>query len=503
MGLLFESRGNTVSEVVLAGEAHGLKKNAITFVSNVVIGVASTAPAYSLAAALGSMVMIVGFGVPAIMIAAFIPILFVAAAYYHLNRADPDCGTTFAWATRAMGPYGGWMGGWAIIVTDILVMPGLSQVAALYSFHLFGIGDPAWYAVMILGVAWIVIMTAICYFGIELSALTQKFLLAAEVVILVVFAVVALDKVYGAVPPEGSRQVALNWFNPFATGDYSDFAKAVLVAVFVYWGWDTGASVNEETESPRIAPARAAIVATVILVGLYVLVSAAAVAFAEPGLAKPSDDFLAPLATNVLGSGFDKLLILAVVTSTAACTQTTILPAARTVISMARAGALPKKFADIHPRYLTPGFATLVMGAVSIVYYVGLTFLPNGDILNDSVTATAFGIAFYYALTAFACVIYYRRELGKSLKNFVFIGVVPALGGLAMLALFVMAFASYRQPDQDDTAFFGIGPSLVLGVGALLLGLIVMAVARLALPEFFKREVEVVDPALVAVEANS
>jgi amino acid transporter len=356
---------------------------------------------------------------------------------------------------------------------------------------------------MILGVAWIVIMTAICYFGIELSALTQKFLLAAEVVILVVFAVVALDKVYGAVPPEGSRQVALNWFNPFATGDYSDFAKAVLVAVFVYWGWDTGASVNEETESPRIAPARAAIVATVILVGLYVLVSAAAVAFAEPGLAKPSDDFLAPLATNVLGSGFDKLLILAVVTSTAACTQTTILPAARTVISMARAGALPKKFADIHPRYLTPGFATLVMGAVSIVYYVGLTFLPNGDILNDSVTATAFGIAFYYALTAFACVIYYRRELGKSLKNFVFIGVVPALGGLAMLALFVMAFASYRQPDQDDTAFFGIGPSLVLGVGALLLGLIVMAVARLALPEFFKREVEVVDPALVAVEANS
>jgi amino acid transporter len=480
--------------------ARGLKKDAITFLSNVVIGVASTAPAYSLAAALGSMVMIVAFGVPAMMIAAFIPILFIAAAYYHLNRADPDCGTTFAWTTRAMGPYGGWMGGWAIIATDILVMPGLSQVAALYSCHLVGVSSPAWYAVMIVGVAWIAIMTAVCYFGIELSALTQKFLLTAEVVILISFAVVALAKVYGAAPPEGSRPLSLNWFNPFAAGNYSDIARAMLIAVFVYWGWDTGASVNEETQSPKTAPARAAIVSTVFLVGLYVLVSAAAVAFAEPGLAQPSDDFLAPLATSVLGNGFDKLLILAVVTSTAACTQTTILPAARTFISMARAGALPKRFANVHPRYRTPGFATLAMGAVSIVYYVGLALLPNGDILNDSVTATAFGIAFYYGLTGFACVIFYRRELGKNLRNFIFIGIVPALGGLIMLALFVLAFASFRQPDQDSTAIFELGPPLVLGVGALLLGLIAMAVARLCLPDFFEREAEVVDPALVAAE---
>jgi amino acid transporter len=479
---------------------HGLKKNAISFLSNVVIGVASTAPAYSLAAALGSIVMVVNFGAPAIMIAAFIPILFIAAAYYHLNRADPDCGTTFAWATRAMGPYGGWMGGWAIIVTDILVMPGLSQVAAVYSFHLFGVADPQWYAVMIVGIGWIAVMTAICFFGIELSAVTQKLLLTAEVIILGIFAVVALAKVYGAAPPEGARHIALNWFNPFAVDDYDAFAKAMLIAVFVYWGWDTGASVNEETANPKTAPARAAVVSTLVLVGLYVLISAAAIAFAEPNLAMPSDDFLAPLATNVLGNGLDKLLILAVVSSTAACTQTTILPAARTVISMARAGALPKKFAEIHPRYLTPSFATLAMGAISIVYYVGLTFLPSTDILNDSVTATAFGIAFYYSLTGFACVIFYRHELGKSFRNFFFIGVVPALGGLIMLALFVLAFQSYRQPDTDSTAIFGLGPPLVLGVGALALGLLLMAMVRIALPEFFRREPEVVDPALVAIE---
>src|SRR3954449_7060238 len=91
-------------------EGQGLKADGLGFVSNVVIGVASTAPGYSLAASLGLVVAVAGVGLqaPAIMLAAFVPMLFIAAAYYHLNRADPDCGTTFAWVTRAMGPRAGW-----------------------------------------------------------------------------------------------------------------------------------------------------------------------------------------------------------------------------------------------------------------------------------------------------------------------------------------------------------------------------------------------------------
>src|SRR6478736_9456037 len=87
-------------------ESKGLKKNAIGFLSNVVIGVASTAPAYSLAATLGFVVAVggVGFHAPAVLIVAFVPMLFIAAAYRYLNRADPDCGTTFTWTTRAFGP---------------------------------------------------------------------------------------------------------------------------------------------------------------------------------------------------------------------------------------------------------------------------------------------------------------------------------------------------------------------------------------------------------------
>lgn len=492
--------GPRAARVDVATNHRGLKKDALSFWSNLVIAVASTAPAYSLAAALASVVAAVAYQVPGIMIASFVPILFVAAAYYHLNRADPDCGTSFSWVTRAMGPYWGWMAGWGIIATDILVMPGLSQVAALYSFRFFGIAHPGWTAQAVVGVGWIVIMTAICWLGIELSARTQKLLLGAEIVILAIFAVVALTKVYGAEPPTGTQHVALSWFNPFAVGNSGAFGQAMLIAVFIYWGWDTGASVNEETRNPKTAPASAAIVSTLILVAVYVLVAVAAVAFAEPGLAKNSgDDFLAPLAQSVLPGWLAELLILAVVTSASASTQTTILPAARTMISMAHAGALPRKFGEVHYRNLTPGFATLAMGTVSVIWYLILACIPNADILTDSVTATAFGIAFYYALTGFAGAIYYRRELGKSLHNFVSMGLVPALGGLMMLALFVMACGSYFGPDQDNTAIFGLGPPLVFGVGALLVGAMLMLWARIATPDFFRRKSEVVDAALVGV----
>ena len=186
----------------------GLKKGAIGYVSNIVIGVASTAPAYSLAATLGFIVAVKGVGVhaPAVMLVAFIPMLLVAAAYKYFNRADPDAGTTFAWTTRAFGPTTGWLNGWAIFLADVIVMASLADIAAIYTFKLFGftaLGESK-AAIIVAAVLWIAIMTWICYRGIELSARIQQVLLSAEVLILGLFAVVALTKVYGSHPPADS-----------------------------------------------------------------------------------------------------------------------------------------------------------------------------------------------------------------------------------------------------------------------------------------------------------
>src|SRR5580693_8070220 len=367
----------------------GLKKDAIGYLSNLVIGVASTAPAYSLAATLGFIVAVTGVGVhaPAVLLVAFVPMLLIAGAYWGLNRADPDAGTTFAWTTRALGPSTGWVNGWAIFLADVIVMASLAQIAAVYTFKLFSWEAAAGSkgAIIAGAVIWIALMTWICWRGIELSARIQQFLLGAEIAILTLFAVVALSKVYGG-SPANSIHPALAWFNPFAL-KFGALVDGVLLGVFIYWGWDSGVAVNEESEDPSEGPGRAAVVSTVLLLVIYVIVSASSQAFHGTAfLENNSDDVLSALGKPVLGSVLYKLLIVAVLTSASASTQTTILPTARTTLSMAHWKAVSTLFARVHKRYLTPTVSTLGFGLLSVVITVPLILLSE-SVLADSLTA--------------------------------------------------------------------------------------------------------------------
>jgi amino acid transporter len=492
----------------------GLKAGALGLVSITVIGVASTAPGYSLAASLGFVAVAVGLQSPAIMLVAFLPMLFIAAAYYYLNRADPDCGTTFTWATRATGPSLGWMAGWGIVMTDLVVMPNLAQIAGQYTFSLFGKDNLAANAhwTLLVGVIWIAVMTAICVVGIELSARTQVALLGAEIVTLALFALIALIKVYGG-GIKGEIHPHLSWLNPFDIASTGALAGGILTAVFIYWGWDTAVTVNEEAKDTSHTPGVAAVLSTLILVGIYIIVTVAAQAFHGPDfLAKNSSDVLTPLGKDVFGTPWNKLLILAVLSSASASTQTTILPAARSALSMAVHRAAPKKFAEIDPRFLTPAFATIFFGALSIAWYAVLTEISK-NVLLDSILALGFGIAFYYAITGYACAIYYRRHLLKSAKNFILIGVAPVLGALGLTWAFLKSIFVYSNPANSTTGkeswfkwvsfdfkvwhfhFFadGLGPPLVIGIGLLILGIPLMLLWRIGNPEFFQRRLEAAD----------
>ena len=119
------------------GGDKGLKAGALGLMSSTVIGLASTAPAYSLAATIGFVVMTVGLQSPLIMILAFVPMHCIAVGYQELNEAEPDCGTTFTWAARAFGPRTGWMGGWGIVAADVIVMANLAADRRPYFFLLF------------------------------------------------------------------------------------------------------------------------------------------------------------------------------------------------------------------------------------------------------------------------------------------------------------------------------------------------------------------------------
>jgi amino acid transporter len=379
-------------------------------------------------------------------------------------------------------------------------MANLAQIAGSYTFQLFGLDSLAastfWTTVA--GIIWIIIMTYICYRGIEISARIQMALLSIEVVILVIFSAVALTKVYRGTSPAGSLHPSWSWLWPGGLS-LTAISTATLIAVFIYWGWDTAVSVNEETSDPSRTPGRAAIISTLLLLVTYAIVTVATVAFAGVGdknvglgNADNSSDVFHAIGTSVFGgSGFctvmEDLLIIAVLSSASASTQTTILPTARTALSMGAFRAIPEKFARIHPRYLTPIDATLWMGGVSILFYVGLTMVSE-NVLGDSISAVGLMIAFYYGMTGFACVWFYRRMIAKGGRDLWMKGVLPFLGGVLLLGAFLDASYNYAQPDYGNTTIFGIGGVFVIGIGALVLGGILMVVYRFVSPPFFRGE---------------
>jgi amino acid transporter len=480
----------------------GLKKNAIGYLSNIVIGVASTAPAYSLAATLGFIVAVKGVGVhaPAVLLASFVPMLLIAAAYKYLNRADPDAGTTFAWVTRALGPGWGWVNGWAIFLSDVIVMASLADIAGIYTFKLFEWEAAAnsTGAVIAAAIVWIAVMTWICYRGIELSARIQQALLGAELFILTLFAVVAFVKVYGS-HPSNSIEPSLSWFNPFDMGFHS-LVVGALLGIFIYWGWDSGVAVNEESEDPNEGPGRAAVMSTILLVLIYVVVSAAAQSFHGTGFLTNEanqSDILFALGKPVLGGVLDKLLIIAVLTSASASTQTTILPTARTTLSMAHWEAVPSWLGVVHKRYLTPTVSTLGFGALAIVITVPLLLISE-SVLEDSVVAIGFPICFYYGFTGIACAVYYRKELLKSARKFILLGLAPVLGGLMLFGVGGYAAVYYGHAENvSSSPFFGVTLPLWLGIGGMLLGAVLMLISRPYFRRYFSRKLETAPPGLL------
>ena len=506
------SKGEATTTV----ESKGLKGGALGLLSSVVVGMASTAPAYSLAATLGLIVasggaLLSGVKAPAIVLISFIPMYLIAVAYQELNKAEPDCGTTFTWSSRAFGPIVGWLGGWGIIAADVIVMANLAQIAGSYSFTF--VGDLGWHSVAdlagsafwstVAGVIWIAVMTYICYRGIEVSARLQYALLSIEIVVLVVLSVVALIKVYTHHAQDYSLFPSLSWFWPGGLDFGTVIAPAVLTTIFIYWGWDTAVACNEESDDPGRTPGRAAVISTILLLVTYALVTVATIAFAGVGTdgiglgnAANSKDVFAAIGPSLFGHSFVGhlgLLLLAasILTSASASTQTTILPTARTTLSMGVYQALPDSFARVHRRYLTPSVSTITMGVVSAVFYVLLTVISR-NLLTAVIGSVGLMIAFYYGLTGFACVWFYRKTLTSSPRDLVMRGIGPLLGGVVLAVVFVYGLIRYAKPDWliDDAGnavtIFGYGAVAVVGIGALVLGVILMAVWRLMSPNFFK-----------------
>jgi len=200
--------------------------------------------------------------------------------------------------------------------------------------------------------------------------------------------------------------------------------------------------------------------------------------------------------TSAFGSFLSHLLLLMVLSSAAASTQTTILPTARTTLSMAVYKALPSAFAKMG-RYLTPTVSTITMGAVSIVVYVAFNYMSNGiGVIGDAVIAIGLYIAFYYGLTGFACAWYYRKTLTNSARDLWMRGIIPVAGGLILYFLGGWSlWLDYDVATANDYTMWTvplihwqIGGAFVIAAVTALIGVAAYFYCRWRNPAFFKKE---------------
>ncbi|MDO5052561.1 MAG: APC family permease [Pseudoclavibacter sp.] len=490
---------STLDNITDTGRIHvgkGLHSGALGVVGSTVMGLASTAPLYSLAATLGYVIVEVGEQTPVAFLVACIPMVFAALAYQELNREMPDCGTTFVWGAKAFGPVTGWIGGWAVAVSAVMVLANVAEISGKYLWYLLGRDDLAESRAVVVatGVVFIAVMTVVSTVGVQIGERLQMALMVVQYLALAGFGVLAFVGALNGSSP-GSVAFEWSWFDPGRLSSWSDFVAAVLLCLFIYWGWDTCLALNEETRDPRRTPGIAALATIVILVVSYVGVSVAVMMFAGFGtegfgLANPEnlDDVFTVLRDALFGP-WGWFLVLAMLVSAASSTQTTILPTARGTLSMAVYRALPAVFASVHPRFKTPWFSTTVMGAGAIVYYVVMSFVSE-DVLADSLTSMGLAVALYYTITSLACVWYFRDTLLAGPRNFFLRGLLPLLGGLMLGYAFVQSAVDMISVDYSATVLLGVGGAFVIGVGAILVGVLLMALwaLRPASRPFFRRE---------------
>ncbi|OMH34326.1 APC family permease [Tersicoccus sp. Bi-70] len=453
----------------------GLAAGRLGLAGSTALGIASTSPAYSLAATLGLVIAACGPQTPVVMVLAFVPMLFIAIAYRELNASLPDCGTTFTWVSRAFGRRTGWMSGWAMALAGIIVLANLAQVAGQYLWLLVApdAADNTW-LVTGTGVVFIAAMTAVNLLGIDLGQRLQWGMTVLQYAGLAVFAVVAaVALATGAVPAAAAP--AADWFNPFGVADGGALGYGILLSLFIYWGWDTCLALNEETKDPRTVPGRAAVLSSVILLVTYVVMAllVTAVTGAGSGSVDVSavSDVLHEASVAVMGP-WAPVMLLAVLVSVIASTQTTILPTARGTLSMAVQGALPDAFARVHPRHLTPTFSTTVVGGAAIGYLVLMTALST-NLLADSIAAISLFIAVYYALTGFACAWLFRRD-ARGPRQWLDRVILPLAGAVIMTVALIASAVDLADPASGATSVLGVGGGLVIGIVALAAGVPLM-----------------------------
>jgi len=447
------------------GTEHDLRHGVLGLFDSVIMGVAGSAPGYSIAGTTTVLFATVLFGGPAALLYCGIFMFGIVFAFSYLSRDDSHAGAAYSWVRRALHPILGYLSGWALVVSALLFMVIATFPAGGSVISIFTSATPGKTLTTLIGAVFFLLMVGAVAAGVTVTVKVQIIMSTIEVALLVLFAALALFHAHHV------TTFSWHWFSPSVFHDKGSgtFAAGALIAAFFYWGWDVTANLNEETKKPPTTSGLGGVIGVIIVFLLFEVFTVATNLVLTPAqLHDPnnSSNILAVLGQAVWHGWGGKLLILSVLLSTVATLETTLIQVTRTLFTMGRDNTLPKSLGHIHPVRKTPVVATAVAAIFSLLLFVGSSYVGSVyTILNDGVTAIGLQICIYYGLAGLSVVILYRRQLFKSVGNFIFMGLWPLVGAI---------FMGYVLENQVNALRTSNPKALYIGLGTMALGLIPM-----------------------------
>jgi amino acid transporter len=449
-----------------------LEPNAINVAQDTVIGMASSAPAATLAISLAALVAATAYATLPILLVTAIPMLIIAYSYHRLNLWQANCGASFEWVGRAINPYLGFMTGWLMIMAYVIGGVGGAEIAGPSVTAIFNSSGSTWtYLGIATGVT--IVMLTLAVVGIRITARTQVGMAAVEYAILVGIAIWGLVAVLQH--HAGTFPITSQWFSLSGIGGKGSLASGLLISVFIYSGWEGTLYVNEEVKHRRVNPGRAAIYAVILLTIIYGVVYLGLSGVVSPSkLQANSATGLVYVAQALGGSSWAKVMALSLALSVIALMGTTILLTARIVYGMASHRVLPPFLSNVNRRFSTPAAASVLVGAVVIaLVWVYLLTSSVASAFNAVVDVSGLLFAAFYVLTPLATVTYYRRRVMSNAWDAVILGILP-LAAAAFLVWIIYKSVQSEAASQNWA---------LLGIVAV--GLVLMLAARFVLHSAF------------------
>lgn len=443
-----------------------LAKDSLGVFESVIMGIAGTAPAFSVAVTTATIVAAVGvLSVGSIVYCGLI-MFGITLAFIHLSKMTPNAGAAYAWVGQVFGPRWGFFAGWGLLVASVFFMVSATIPAATSTLVLLApdrVESTHWVA----GTAalWLTAVTLVVMRGIKHSSYTQLTLTIFETVILVALIVGAFIQ-YGGVPMHAP---SLIWVAPDSFSPQI-FATGALTAIFFFWGWDVTMNLSEEARGTQNAAGGAAGIGAFwsvlnMILFFTIMMVVVLIVLNDQEIANADTNILLAVATKLFPYPWNYLAVFCTIVSTVGTIETQILQFSRSMFAMARDRMLHPVYARVHPEWQTPWVATLVIWGLGMLLLFTSSYMPSvKTILESSILAIGFQICFYMSLAGFACAWHYRTKLRAGIGNAVSYVVWPCLSGA-----FMVFIALYSIPTFDTL-------TNVLGAGGLLIGFLPLLV---------------------------